>query len=269
MEKYFSSDTLPKIARKTRFCRTHALKLLKILCFRGFSVISQGLKEPQKIHFLRFRNLHTRMTVNQAKYRRKDHLALTTTCLQSSAFQGNFLWFGGDFFEQIWAALEIPFRWRSGCIQFSFERIDEILGFPIDHSFLHYKLEAEKYGYRVEKISLKEKWVRFVRIAAQWHHTFANPLAFLYTGSYCRVQRLHCLLHRSWKFLSKRPSYHWASWQSSQVLCWDYHKYNTFWLNLQVFGWKTAAPESAAEKLLFFQCRLIVNVFSLIIVLTI
>ena len=28
------------------------------------------------------------MTVNQVKYRRKDHLALTTTCLQSSAFQG-------------------------------------------------------------------------------------------------------------------------------------------------------------------------------------
>ena len=51
--------------------------------------------------------------------------------------------------------------------QLSFDRIEEILGFPIDHSFLHYKLEAEKYGYRVEKISLKEKWGRFVRIAAQ------------------------------------------------------------------------------------------------------
>ena len=94
------------------FCSIITLKPLKTLCFRGFSVISQGLKEPQKIHFLRFRDLHTRMTVNQAKYRRKDRLALTTTRLQSSAFQGNFLWFGGDFIEQIWAALEIPFRWR-------------------------------------------------------------------------------------------------------------------------------------------------------------
>ena len=47
----------------------------------------------------------------------------------------------------------------------SFERIEEILGFPIDHSFLRYKQEAEQYGYRVEKISLKEKWVHFVRIA--------------------------------------------------------------------------------------------------------
>ena len=50
----------------------------------------------------------------------------------------------------------------------------------MDHSFLNYKKEAEQFGYRVEKISLKEKWVRFVRIAAQRHHTFANPLAFLY-----------------------------------------------------------------------------------------
>lgn len=49
----------------------------------------------------------------------------------------------------------------------SFERIEEILGFPLDHSFLNYKQEAEQFGYRVEKIPLKEKWVRFVRIAAQ------------------------------------------------------------------------------------------------------
>ena len=79
-------------------CSIITLKPLKTLCFQGFSFISQGLKGPQKIHFLRFRDLHTRMTVNQAKYRLKDHLALTTMAdrkavsgLQSSAFQGNFL----------------------------------------------------------------------------------------------------------------------------------------------------------------------------------
>ena len=55
----------------------------------------------------------------------------------------------------------------SASVQFSFERIEEILSFPLDHSFLRYKQEAEQYGYRVEKISLKEKWVRFVRVAAQ------------------------------------------------------------------------------------------------------
>lgn len=39
----------------------------------------------------------------------------------------------------------------------SFERIAEILGFPIDHSFLNYKKESAEYGYAVGKISLKNK----------------------------------------------------------------------------------------------------------------
>lgn len=64
-------------------------------------------------------------------------------------------------YEPLWRFLSGD---GSGCIQFSFGRIDEILGFPIDHSFLHYKLEAEKYGYRVERISLKQKWIAISRI---------------------------------------------------------------------------------------------------------
>ena len=107
------------------------------------------------------------MTVNQAKYRRKDHLALTTLRLQSSACMANF------FDSEVISLSKYEPLWRflsgggSGCIQFSFERTEGILGFPLDHSFLNYKQEAEQYGYRVEKISLKEKWVHFVRIAAQ------------------------------------------------------------------------------------------------------
>ena len=38
---------------------------MKTLRFQGFSVISQGLKGPQKIQFLSFRAIHPRMTVNQ------------------------------------------------------------------------------------------------------------------------------------------------------------------------------------------------------------
>ena len=56
-------------------------------------------------------------------------------------------------YEPLWRFLS---GYGSGCIQFSFERIEEILGFPMDHSFLNYKQEAEQYGYRVEKISLKK-----------------------------------------------------------------------------------------------------------------
>ena len=73
-------------------------------------------------------------------------------------------------YEPLWRFLSGD---GSGCIQFSFGRIEEILGFSLDHSFLNYKQEAEQFGYRVEKISLKEKWVCFVRIAVQRHHTLS------------------------------------------------------------------------------------------------
>ena len=44
-------------------------------------------------------------------------------------------------YEPLWRFLSGD---GSGCIQFSFERINEILGFPLDHSFLRYKQEAER-----------------------------------------------------------------------------------------------------------------------------
>ena len=40
-----------------------------------------------------------------------------------------------------------------------YDKINEILGFEIDHSFLTYKKELVDYGYKVDKISLKEKKV--------------------------------------------------------------------------------------------------------------
>lgn len=39
----------------------------------------------------------------------------------------------------------------------SFQQIETILGFPIDHSFLNCKKELTKYGFSIQKISLKEK----------------------------------------------------------------------------------------------------------------
>ena len=45
----------------------------------------------------------------------------------------------------------------------SYEDIKKILGFDIDHSFLKYKKELLEYGYRVEKISLKEKYVLILK----------------------------------------------------------------------------------------------------------
>ncbi len=46
-------------------------------------------------------------------------------------------------------------------ITLSFEQICDISGFALDHSFLQYKKELTQYGYRVGKISIKEKKVVF------------------------------------------------------------------------------------------------------------
>ena len=46
----------------------------------------------------------------------------------------------------------------------SFAKIKDIIGIPIDHSFLNYKKELTEYGYQVDKISLKEKTVTFIKI---------------------------------------------------------------------------------------------------------
>lgn len=43
----------------------------------------------------------------------------------------------------------------------TFSDIENILGFPIDHSFLKYKKELLDYGYEVVKISMKEKEILF------------------------------------------------------------------------------------------------------------
>lgn len=45
--------------------------------------------------------------------------------------------------------------------QLNFDEIEKIAGIPIDHSFLNCKKELVGYGYRVGKISLKERTVAF------------------------------------------------------------------------------------------------------------
>lgn len=46
----------------------------------------------------------------------------------------------------------------------TYDEIENILGFPIDHSFLTYKKELISYGYEVTKISMKEKTILFNKI---------------------------------------------------------------------------------------------------------
>lgn len=53
---------------------------------------------------------------------------------------------------------------RSEDFVMTYDEIKEITGFEIDHSFLKFKKELEEYGFRVKKISMKEKKVQFEKI---------------------------------------------------------------------------------------------------------
>ncbi len=46
----------------------------------------------------------------------------------------------------------------------SFDEMEKIEGFPIDHSFLTFKKELSEYGFKVGKISLKGKIVAFEKL---------------------------------------------------------------------------------------------------------
>ncbi len=52
---------------------------------------------------------------------------------------------------------------KTGETNLTFEKIEQIIGFPIDHSFLQYKKELLSYGFEVKKISMKDKTVFFIK----------------------------------------------------------------------------------------------------------
>ncbi|WP_086347223.1 hypothetical protein [Candidatus Enterococcus clewellii] len=64
-------------------------------------------------------------------------------------------------YGDLWKALEADGRKN---LYLSFQEIEAILRFPIDHSFLTYKKEAKNYGYEVGKISMKERRINFKKI---------------------------------------------------------------------------------------------------------
>lgn len=50
-------------------------------------------------------------------------------------------------------------------LKMTFDEIHDVIGIPIDHSFLKYKKELSEYGYAVEKISMKNGNVLFTERA--------------------------------------------------------------------------------------------------------
>ena len=66
-------------------------------------------------------------------------------------------------YESLWRHLKDDGR---DSFRMTFDEINTVLGFEIDHSFLNAKKEAMQFGYMVGKISLKEKHVTFNRLTA-------------------------------------------------------------------------------------------------------
>lgn len=52
----------------------------------------------------------------------------------------------------------------SDIFKLTYDEIEKIVGLSIDHSFLTFKKELLEYGFKVSKISLKEKIITFERI---------------------------------------------------------------------------------------------------------
>lgn len=64
-------------------------------------------------------------------------------------------------YEPLWKYLKNN---KKESYKLSYEEIENIIGFEINHSFLTYKKESKEFGYKVEKISMKEKTITFNKI---------------------------------------------------------------------------------------------------------
>ncbi len=64
-------------------------------------------------------------------------------------------------YEKLWNWIA-----ANGTDQFflSFSEIEHIAEVPMDHSFLRYKNDLQKYGFQVKKISMKEQKVSFEKL---------------------------------------------------------------------------------------------------------
>lgn len=59
-------------------------------------------------------------------------------------------------YDPLWKHIE-----SNAVTTLTFDEVEEVCGFPIDHSFLAYKKELTEHGYKVSRISMKEKTVKF------------------------------------------------------------------------------------------------------------
>ena len=63
-------------------------------------------------------------------------------------------------YEPLWKAIG---QRTEDSFTLTYGEIEEILNFPIDHTFLTFKKELPAYGYEADKISMKAQTVAFKR----------------------------------------------------------------------------------------------------------
>ena len=63
-------------------------------------------------------------------------------------------------YHALWAYIQRSNRQQ---LTLNFDEIGQIEEVPLDHSFLKYKKELSDFGYEVEKISMKNQTVVFIK----------------------------------------------------------------------------------------------------------
>lgn len=64
-------------------------------------------------------------------------------------------------YKKLWNYIEEN---KTESFSLTFDEIAQIDGVPLDHSFFTYKKELEAFGWKVAKISMKNKTVAFEKI---------------------------------------------------------------------------------------------------------
>ena len=64
-------------------------------------------------------------------------------------------------YDALWAYIQRSDRQQ---LTLTFDEIGQIAKAPLDHSFLKYKKELLEFGYEVEKISMKNQTVIFIKM---------------------------------------------------------------------------------------------------------
>ena len=68
-------------------------------------------------------------------------------------------------YNDLWNYIDLIFKQMDKeKIELSFSQIKDVAGIELDHSFLNCKKELLDYGYKVEKVKLKDKKIVFSKV---------------------------------------------------------------------------------------------------------